>query len=150
MKDLTPRTVHPDAGRGADREIVEEVLGLLGRGRAAGLRGADLSEAVGETIGDLVHVHPRRIGEAVVALVEAGVPVCGSAASGYYVAETREEAEAEMKSLRGRFLSIARRCRAFRRAARQRDLLRDPNQIHLFSNSTGGYYDGGKVKESAA
>jgi hypothetical protein len=98
----------------ASPRLIATVRHLLREGRANAQTGADLMAAV--RVLDIQCDHLRRIGEAVAALIEEGVPVCSRSSEGYYLAGTAEEIEAALRETEKRARMTLRRRRLLRRA----------------------------------
>jgi hypothetical protein len=98
----------------ASPRLIATVRHLLREGREHAQTGADLMAQV--RVLDVNCDCLRRIGEAVAALIEEGVPVCSRSSEGYYLAGTAEEIEAALRETEKRARMTLRRRRLLRRA----------------------------------
>jgi hypothetical protein len=98
----------------ASPRLISTVRHLLREGKEHAQTGADLMAAV--RVLDIQCDHLRRIGEAVAALIEEGVPVCSRSSEGYYLAGTAEEIEESLMEVERRARMTLRRRRLLRRA----------------------------------
>lgn len=88
----------------------DDVLAVIGRGRANGMTACDLRNAVANRQRALLSVaatasSTRKVREAVEALRRAGHPVCATPEDGYYLAGTDEELSSTIAFLRSRAMT---------------------------------------------
>ncbi len=101
--------------RPAAPDVVAAVADALrDRPRAQAVSGAQLADIVAAVLER--RIHPRRCGEAVEALIDSGLPICSTAAAGYWWASSVEEIDDSLREVERR----ARRMLTRRRALRQR------------------------------
>lgn len=97
----------------ADPLVVEAVRSALRPGKENARSGQDIARAL---FLSGLRCHRRRVGEAVAELVEQGLPVCSTAADGYYLATKAEEIEESLREAEKRCRMTLRRRRFLRRA----------------------------------
>ena len=88
----------------------DDVLAVIGRGRANGMTACELRNAVADRQGALLAAavtasSTRKVREAVETLRRAGHPICATPEDGYYLAETDEELSSTIAFLRSRAMT---------------------------------------------